>query len=144
MRFGRTRTRKRTLGVDLTPMVDVVFQLLVFFLTTTKMAELTRADIDLPRERGEQQRSSEEAGLVVNLLQDGTIVVSGREIDLEELEAQAADAIARAADEGRERPKPMVRADRAGASGRLNDVLEALRRSGLTSVRIATSPGGGG
>lgn len=144
MRFGKTHARERRLAIDLTPMVDVVFQLLVFFLTTTQMAELTRADIDLPKERGQEERSREEAGLVVNLLRDGTIVVSGREISIEELEALAEEAVLRSAAERREQPKPMVRADRGAASGRLNEVLEALRRSGLHAVRIATSPTGGG
>lgn len=144
MRFGRAHQRERRLNVDLTPMIDVVFQLLVFFLTTTRMAELTRADIELPHERGQEERSREETGLIVNILKDGGLVVAGRDVDLEELEAMALEAIGRAQSEGIPMPKPMVRADRGAPAGRLNAVLETLRHAGFAAVRIATSPGGGG
>ncbi len=48
MRFGAARHTERGVAVDLTPMIDVVFLLIIFFMTTAQFARLTRADVELP------------------------------------------------------------------------------------------------
>ena len=44
MRITPHRQPPRTLPMDLTPMVDVVFLLIIFFLTTSSLIEITRAE----------------------------------------------------------------------------------------------------
>ncbi len=44
MKFGRTPHAERTLPVDLTPMIDVVFLLIIFFMVTAQFARITRAE----------------------------------------------------------------------------------------------------
>ncbi|MCH8037092.1 MAG: biopolymer transporter ExbD, partial [Proteobacteria bacterium] len=39
----------------MTPMIDVVFQLMIFFMYTAQFAQVTRTAIDLPDEAGEEQ-----------------------------------------------------------------------------------------
>ena len=74
MRFGRRDPAGRRLLVEITPMIDVVFLLIVFFMTAARFAREQRAPMELPREAGEVEQE-EAAGLVVNLLDDGRIVV---------------------------------------------------------------------
>ena len=50
MRFDARRRKSRLLPVDMTPMIDIVFQLLIFFLTTAQLAQFSRAEMDLPEE----------------------------------------------------------------------------------------------
>ena len=59
MRFDARRRKSRLLPVDMTPMIDIVFQLLIFFLTTAQLAQFSRAEMDLPEEAGEQVETAE-------------------------------------------------------------------------------------
>ena len=122
MRFDARRRKSRLLPVDMTPMIDIVFQLLIFFLTTAQLAQFSRAEMDLPEEAGEQVETAEEAGIIVNVLAE-ELVIDHRGDDLARL-------------------RPLVRADRNAPAARLNRVLEMLQAAGVPAVRIATAPGG--
>jgi biopolymer transport protein ExbD len=76
VRFAWARQRRDSIAVDITPMIDVVFLLIIFFMTTAQYALLTRTELDLPKEKGEQREEAEEAGLVVNITSDGQLIVS--------------------------------------------------------------------
>ena len=120
----------------MTPMIDIVFQLLIFFLVTAQMAQQTRAQLDLPKEQGEEEKERELAGLTINLLGDGTIVVDGRAVSLEALDALVDEAVARVG--GLDALKPLIRADRACDAERLNAVFNRLSARGLSAIRLAT------
>ena len=81
MRFNGRKRKDRLLPVDMTPMIDIVFQLLIFFLTTAQLAMFSRAELDLPVEMGEQEEAAEEAGLIINILSDGSITIAGESLD---------------------------------------------------------------
>lgn len=49
------RQPKRELGLDITPLIDVVFLLLIFFMVTTTFTDKTQLTIDLPEAHGEIQ-----------------------------------------------------------------------------------------
>ncbi len=121
----------------MTPMIDVVFQLLIFFLTTAAVAQATRARLDLPAERGVSEPSPTGPGLVVALHADGRVEVSGRDVTIAELGTLAREAIV-----AHGAHVPVIRADRTTAAQRLNDVMDACREAGFQGVRIATAPGG--
>lgn len=144
MRFTRDRRREHLWALDMTPMIDIVFQLLIFFLTTAQLARMSRADIELPPLKGEDERLSEQSGLVVNVTAAGEIVVDERTIDLVELEALAAELASAPATAIRGAAttfRPLVRADAGAPAARLNAVLESLERAGVAAVRLATNPG---
>jgi biopolymer transport protein ExbD len=93
----------------MTPMIDIVFQLLIFFLVTAQMAEQTRAKLSLPQEEGERSAERAQSGLTINLLADGTIVVNDAAVSLDELDALIDEAIDVAG--GADKLKPLIRAD---------------------------------
>lgn len=139
MQFRNNRTSSRTVAIDMTPMIDIVFQLLIFFLVTAQMAEQTRAKLNLPEERGEDSVEREQAGLTVNVLADGRIVVNDAEVSLDALDALVDEAIKAAG--GADRLKPLVRADRDCDAARLNEVFQRLGSRGLSAIRLATERG---
>ncbi|MFM7051727.1 MAG: ExbD/TolR family protein [Planctomycetota bacterium] len=141
MQFRRNSSSPRTVAIDMTPMIDIVFQLLIFFLVTAQMAEQTRAQLNLPKEAGEESKDAERAGLTVNLLADGSVVVDGATVTMEELDAAVDAAIARSG--GADMLKPLVRADRDCDAARLNEVFSRLAGRGLAAIRLATEKGGG-
>jgi len=60
MNFRRHRRREES-GVDLTPLIDVVFLLLIFFMVSTTFIRETRLSIDLPEASGEPGETVAEA-----------------------------------------------------------------------------------
>ena len=86
MRFAPAPTRERGVSVDITAMIDVVFLLIIFFMTTAQVARLTHTEVDLPLEKGEQRATPDETGLVINITGGGEILVAGRPVDIAELE----------------------------------------------------------
>lgn len=140
MRFGARKPRERQLPLDMTPMIDIVFQLLIFFLVTAQLSQYSRADLDLPEEAGEKTDEASEAGLIINILADGSFEIASAEITVEELRILAIDLAAES--EGSGSPaRPLVRADRNAPTASLNQVLSTLQRAGIPAVRIATAPG---
>jgi biopolymer transport protein ExbD len=138
VKFTSARRRDRGIAVDITPMIDVVFLLIIFFMTTAQFAQLTRAEVDLPQERGEQRAEAEQAGIVVNITRDGQLIVSGRTVGLSELRSIVRSEIEREPDRPAQQLKLLIRADRNAPAARLNRVVEILRPLGVGAARLAT------
>ncbi len=135
MRLRNRAKTDRVLPVEITPMIDVVFLLIIFFMTTAQFARMTRAEVELPREPGEQQRA-EEAGLVINIQRDGQIIVNEQAVTLAEL-VGLVDA-ERARTGGGSAMKLLLRADRQANAARLNEVVIHLQQLGIHTARVAT------
>lgn len=131
------------LDVDITGMIDVVFLLIIFFMTTAQFARMTRADINLPQEQGEELDSQMSAGIIVNVSEQGEIIVEQQIITIDRLVRMVAAEVASAADD----PSSIeltVRADKQLPARVLNDIARALADAGLRGVRLATEPPRGG
>ena len=51
------RQRKESLAVNLTPLIDVVFLLLIFFMVSTSFTDLSELVVNLPEAEGEQRQT---------------------------------------------------------------------------------------
>lgn len=121
MNFARPSSTRRH-GFDMTPMIDVVFQLIIFFMYTAQFAQATRTPIDLPDQPGDEQRAHTVAEIVVDIRADGTY--------LAEREVIAFDALIR---------KVQVEIDRSSTPGDLSILVRAHRDCPMTFVnRLAT------
>lgn len=136
MQFRNNSNSTRAVVIDMTPMIDIVFQLLIFFLVTAQMAEQSRANLNLPKEKGEETTEREQAGLTINVLPDGSVVVNDQTVSLEALDRMVDEAVRIAG--GPDRLKPLIRADRSADSARLNEVFNRLSGRGLSAIRLAT------
>lgn len=138
MKFTSEAHSDRKLNVEITPMIDVVFLLIIFFMVTAQIARATRAEVDLPREQGEQEEVSEEAGLVINIARDGVIIVNDEQVLLEDLQQLVTRQIQRTADNDPTNMKLLIRADRNADTTTLNKVLNMLESMGVGAARLAT------
>lgn len=138
MRFTPAPSRGGDDEVDITAMIDVVFLLIIFFMTTAQFAKLTRTDIDLPRERGEQQAAPDESGLVINIDERGEIVVASRTVSFDELEQIVRGELRKDPQRPASQLKLLLRADRAAAAASLNRVVHLLESLGVGTARLAT------
>ncbi len=125
--------RRPTLLLDLTPLIDVVFLLLIFFMvSTTFVQDAAGLKIDLPRS---DNRDLIEASddVSVRLGADGSVFVDDEGMTLETLRERLSSA-------ARRDPETMVvlEADQAVDHGRVVEVLDLARDLGLTRFAIAT------
>ncbi|MCP3905433.1 MAG: biopolymer transporter ExbD [Planctomycetes bacterium] len=142
MRFTRSPRSNRTLVLEMAPMIDVVFLLIVFFMTVARFAQESRVELDLPQEAGEQSDITEEAGLIVNIDGTGAMIVGDETIDLERLEELVRGKISRLPGRNAEQLKLLLRADRNADTSRINQVINRLQAIGVGAARIATDPRG--
>lgn len=127
------RGAKRSIvHVDLTPMIDVTFMLLIFFLVTAQMAAHTRGEVRLPVQVGEPA-AARDTGMLVMVRADGSLSVGEARVDAAQLTELARKTVA----SGMERP-PVVRADRDAPAAALNLVARALQAGGIPSFQLAT------
>ncbi len=138
MRFGKRARADHVRSIEITPMIDVVFLLIIFFMTTARFAQDTRAQLDLPREKGEQNETREEAGLTINITAEGAIIVGSDTMTLDELEDLVMEEVAGIRGRDAVQLKLMIRADRNADSTRLNRIVTRLQRIGVGAARLAT------
>ena len=116
----------------MSPLIDVVFLLLIFFAVTTTFLEQSGMDLELPE--SSTATSTESAAVVVEIGADGTITFEGEQMSAEELERRVA------ALEVAERGRITVRADRALELGAAVAVIDALRRGGAEGISLPMVP----
>lgn len=130
------------LSVDLTSMIDVVFQLIIFFMFTSQFGELRRTEIDLPREKGDEAQLRQEPAMIVDLTIDGTYLVESKPTSLLEIERLARLGV------GGENPADpfdvLVRPDRNAPAVHLDRLLMRLANVGVHRWKLATVDEGGG
>lgn len=138
MKFAAAGRRERTLALDMTPMIDIVFQLLIFFLATTELAKASLSAIDLPRERGSRGLVGGD-GLEVAMSSSGEASIAGAAIGRSEI----VEALRAALAESAGRPVT-IRADREAPAEALNELVRAIAAAGGGAVRLAVAPPRGG
>ncbi len=131
-----TSGRKEELLINMTPMIDVMIFLIVFFLAATQFAEVERQqDIQLPVAGRVGSLSGMLSGrVIVNVKRDGTVVVERKEYGAEELRA----LIRRRLETFKDSLKVEVRADRRTLHGDVAKVLAELREAGISRPAINT------
>ena len=74
--------RSGTLGFNMTPMIDVVFLLIIFFLVSSHLAKQeVQMPLPLPvAQSGNKSIEEDVPRLTINVLEDGTVMLSGRRI----------------------------------------------------------------
>ena len=130
-----SHTTTEGVGFNMTPMIDVVFQLIIFFLLSSHLAKQeTQFALPLPAaESGQADPADERARLTVNVLADGTTLFAGRSTSADELARQLAD---RKGVHGSDL-EVRIRSDRGVEYARIEPVLLACARAGIWNVSFA-------
>jgi len=141
VKFARDHRGERLLNVDITAMIDVVFLLIIFFMTTAQFAKLTRAQVQLPKEKGTEEQTEKAPAIVINVTKTGDIIVAGANVSPLALTSMLSVEVERATKAG-ERVQVLIRADLDAPAAHINAIAEDLARLGVRSWRLATSPVG--
>jgi len=125
--------------LNLTPMIDIVFLLIIFFMVGTKFTELERKiGLRVPEVSDTGALTAAPERKVVNVFRDGRITLDRTPVTLEELTRQLAATRSQYADLG-----VLVRGDARGHFQGVAEVLNACREAGIRelgiSVRLAAA-----
>lgn len=142
MNFTRKR-RERSDLIDLTPMIDVVMQLIIFFMYTNQFAQVVRTQLDLPKEPGEKRDDPEPASIVIDMTANGSLLVEGEPVTRADLLLRVSTEV-RAGEASGKPPTVLLRADRSAASKHLNELATELVKLGVRDWRLGTSPSANG
>jgi biopolymer transport protein ExbD len=136
-----TRSKRRQSAFDMTPMIDVVLQLIIFFLYTAHFSSLTRAPVDLPKEKGEEKVEVGAGAIVIDIKGDGQLMMEREPVTLEDIEAMVRVEIERAG--GASGVEVLVRSDRNVSASAINEVARRLGQLGVRNWRLGTADQGG-
>ncbi len=125
------------LSIEMAPMIDMVFLLLIFFLVATSFHQEEREiQIALPVAKAAGPISMTLRELIVNVDQQGQFILSGREISAEDLHALVSEAVA-----ANPQQKVTVRGDRRVAYEAIVQVLDICKASGIQEPYLDTRLG---
>ena len=122
-------------GFNMTPMIDVVFLLIIFFLVSSHLAKQeVQYKLSLPTaQSGLKDKPSEKPRLTVNVLADGTLLFAGRQVTADELRAQLVE---RQQDLGKD-VEVRIRSDEVAPYKQVEPVLLACANAGIWNVKFA-------
>jgi len=139
MRF-RPRTDEDP-QLNITPLIDVVLLLLVFFMVSTTFSRESRLAIELP-EAGAPDSVQEQRPLEVEISADGRYAIRGpAEPELRTLRSSDTETLRRALQQamgGDRELVTVIRADRATPHEAVVRVMDTARRLGITHLTFAT------
>ena len=117
-------------GVDISPLIDCVFILLIFFIVTTTFVEETGVEVDKPQAASSLQL--EKTSILLALTAKGEVVYGGREIGLSGVRQLVKLMLQK------EEIPVIIQADAAAPSGALVHVIDEAKLGGATKVSLAT------
>ena len=127
--------RPRKLGFNMTPMIDVVFLLIIFLLVSSHLAKQeSRMELALPvAESGDKDPLSETPRMTINIQEDGSLTLAGRQI----LEADLGNRLTDARNSIGENVEVRIRCSRAVPYGKVEPVMKACTRNSIWNVTYA-------
>ena len=133
-------TRREDLDLNITPLIDIVFLLLIFFMVSTTFQKESQLRVQLP-EADQQEQQQPERPLEIVISADGQYAVGGRTLSDNRLPSLL-QALRQAAGDERDRPL-VVRADARTPHQAVVRAMDAAAQLGLTRLSIATSRSAG-
>jgi biopolymer transport protein ExbD len=121
--------------INITPMLDIVFIMLIFFIVTTSFIKET--GIDPNRPEAATAIAQERGNILIAISEIGDIWMNKRKIEL----AQVRQMVEQARNESPESTVVII-ADESAATGILIDLMDQIRMAGITNISVAAEEGG--
>ena len=127
----RRKNRKQVedSALDLTPMMDIVFIMLIFFIVTTSFVKETGVDINRPN--AETAERDEKGNILVAITQNNEIWIDKRRIDLKAVRANI-ERLKIEYPEG----SVIIQADKESRSGLLVETMDQIRLAGVQNLSL--------
>lgn len=132
MRARFRRQREEDAGIDMTPMLDIVFIMLIFFIVTTSFVK--ESGIDVNRPSAATAVKKERANILIGISETGDVWISKRKVDVRSVRANIEKLHA-------ENPEGsvVIQSDKGAKTGVLIQVMDQVRLAGVENVSVAAS-----
>ena len=127
----RQRHDEGSAGINITPMLDIVFIMLIFFIVTTSFVKEIAIDVSRPSSEPQEEQKISEV-IAVRITATGDIVIGGRVIDIRAVRASIEGQLAARPGAG-----VVVIANRSSDAGLLVRVIDQARMAGAGKVSLA-------
>jgi biopolymer transport protein ExbD len=117
-------------GIDMSPLIDCVFILLIFFIVTTTFVEETGVEVDKPQAASSVRL--EKTSILIALTDKGEVVYGGREIGVSGVQPLVKRMLQK------EEVPVIIQADTAAQSGLLVRIIDEAKLAGAVKVSIAS------
>jgi len=128
----RNRGTEEELEINLTPMLDVTFIMLIFFIVTASFVKESGIDVNRPGAATAEKK--ERGNILVAITEQGQVWIDKRPVDVRAVRANIERLHA-------ENPQGsvVIQADKNSKNGLLVSVMDAAREAGVYNVSIAAS-----
>lgn len=133
----RHATREEETEINITPMLDIVFIMLIFFIVTTSFIRET--GIDPQRPEAITAARQDRGNILIAISATGQIWMNKRQVEMESVR----QAVEQARNESPESTVVII-ADERSETGVLIDLMDQVRLGGVLNVSVAAQPSGGG
>ena len=132
--MGRRRTAEQDdIDINITPMLDIVFIMLIFFIVTTSFVKET--GIDPRKPIAETSEAKPRANILIGVDLEGRIWMNNRQVEINQVRQLVEDAV----NETPESSAVLV-ADQESPTGVLIDVMDQVRLGGVINIAVAAEP----
>ena len=131
MRRSYTESEYQPVYINVIPLIDVMFFLVLFFVATSSFIRETGVDVNRPAARSAELQ--EKGNIIISVTKNGEIWIDRRKVDIRALRANVERMYA-------ENPgsSVIIAADEEAQTGRLVAALDEARLAGVENVAIAT------
>ena len=133
-RLSRRSGSRSMVFLDMIPMIDIVFQLILFFLVSTTFALLPGITVQLPESSTAEEGAT--MGLIITLSADGGIWFNDKAVTLEELNQELSAFDTESVP--REQYPIQLEADALVTNGTIVQLFDLLRKNGFSAVNLRT------
>jgi biopolymer transport protein ExbD len=128
--FEQPGKRRKEMNVDISPLMDMVFILLIFFIVTSTFSRETGVEVTKPQAQSASQVQKE--NIMVAITREGTVHVNERQVDMAGLK----DVLSRLISQNPDREVVLI-ADKESQTGMMVQVIDACNLSGAKKVSVA-------
>lgn len=116
--------------LDIAPLIDVVFLLLIFFMLTSNFITQEGIKVNLPHAVSSKPLIG--GDFVIFISDEDSVVVNDKDISLEELNSKLSIA-------AKDKTPILIKADKRASLGKVVEIWDLCRDAGITNINIATA-----
>ncbi|MEW7867772.1 ExbD/TolR family protein [Aeromonas diversa] len=127
------KRQRDEIQIDMTPMLDIVFIMLIFFIVTTSFVR--EAGLEVHRPEATQAKTQKSSSIMLAVGAKGEIYLDRRPVDVERVKASLARMLA-------EQPEAslVIQADERVPHGRVVRVMDEAKAAGVANIAVAVTP----
>jgi biopolymer transport protein ExbD len=121
-------------AIDMTPMLDIVFIMLIFFIVTTSFVKEKGLEVSRPKDSNTPPPPTNVKSLAIRIDADGSIVLNGRVVDIRRIEANIQSFLAE-----NNQDSAAVQAHPKAKHGVVTEVINETKKAGIAKVSVLVS-----